>query len=152
MGKDPSEIVRYQEIEEVEEEEKTEEIIHLEERIHDPDKAEVRMEKRKCTDMKNNRRVMLPAPRNIKEEAVLEVRKDVWLEVIRRYQKSEEKDKKKDNLTDAKRRGRKKLEAKVRKGKIHIGPADKGKGIVAMPIMMYEEMVKKHVEKDDKVG
>ena len=42
---------------------------------------------------------------------------------------------------------KRKLEVKVRKGQIHIGPADKWKGIVAMPLNKYEEMVKKNLEK-----
>ena len=157
MGKNRSEIVRFQETSKVEEEEKMEEMIHLEERIHDTERSEVRVGKMKCTDMKNNRRIMLPPPRGVKEEAVLEVRRDAWLEAVRKFQQSGEKEKgkekgKKDNLTESERRGRKKLEEKVRKGKIHVGAANKGKGIVAMHLQMYEEMVKKHVEKDEEVG
>ena len=47
------------------------------------DNTEVRMSKRKCTDMKNNRKVMLPPPRSAKGESVLEVRKDAWLDVFK---------------------------------------------------------------------
>ena len=63
---------------EVEDEEKVEEVVYLEERVFDPERRQVKMAKRKCTDMKNNRRVMLPPARNIEDEARIEVKKDTW--------------------------------------------------------------------------
>ena len=46
--------------------------------------------------------------------------------------------------------GKKKLEERVRKGNIHISPADKGKGMVAMSLTMYEEMVEEHTKNKPK--
>ena len=44
-----------------------------------------------------------------------------------------------------------KLELKARKGEIHVSPSDKGKGIVAMDLDLYDQMASKHTEKDRKV-
>ena len=53
-----------------------EEKVFLEERIQDPEYKEVRMMKMKCTDMKNNCRVVVPPARNSKEEVEIQTRKE----------------------------------------------------------------------------
>ena len=78
------------------------------------------------------------------------MRKDAWLNTFNNYQESQKGNEKRTILTQEEVMGRRKLEVKVRKGKIHIGPADEGKGVVAMTLNMYEEMVRKHTEKDKK--
>ena len=55
MGLDPSEVKRFQTIKEVVDEVQVEEVVHLEERVFDPERNEIRLSKVKCTDMKNNR-------------------------------------------------------------------------------------------------
>ena len=44
------------------------------------------------------------------------------------------------------------MEERVRKGKTHISPADKGKGMVAMPLSMYEKLVEEHTKNDVEVN
>ena len=47
--------------------------------------------------------------------------------------------------------GRLKLEKRIRKGEIHVSASDKGKGVVVMPLGMYERITWKHTEKDSPV-
>ena len=54
-------------------------------------------------------------------------------------------------LTHAQRMGRNKLMKRVHKAQIVVCPADKGKGLVVMPVDMYENMIVKHTEKDKEV-
>ena len=42
-------------------------------------------------------------------------------------------------------------EERVRKGQVHMSPADKGKGMVVMSVIMYEEIVSRHARKDEEV-
>ena len=51
----------------------------------------------------------------------------------------------------AEKMGKKKLERRVQKGRIHISPADKGKGLAAMPLEMYERMGNPHTTNDVEV-
>ena len=39
----------------------------------------------------------------------------------------------------------------MNKGEIHISTSDKGKGVVVMPLSMYKELTRKHIENDKKV-
>ena len=55
-------------------------------------------------------------------------------------------------LTATQATGRLKLAKRVGKGEIVISPSDKGKGIVIMPIEMYEMMAREHIGKDIEVG
>ena len=94
----------------MDDEEKVEEIVPLEERVFDPDTKQVRFTKRKCTDMKNNRREMMPPARNVKEEASIEIRKDTWYRTYKEFKETiETRERKETNLTKEER-GRRKLE------------------------------------------
>ena len=77
MGQEPEEIAREIEDTLVQEEEHIEKIAFLENRVFAEENKTVRLEKTICTDMKVNRRVVIPAGREPKEEAELEVRK--WM-------------------------------------------------------------------------
>ena len=55
-------------------------------------------------------------------------------------------------LTKYQERGLAKLTKRVNKGEISISPADKGKGIVVMPLPMYQRMVRTHSSKDKEIG
>ena len=55
--------------------------------MYDCDTNTMRMQKRRCTDMKNNRRVTLPQARPAAEEALLETRKMVWDKTASDYMK-----------------------------------------------------------------
>merc|ERR1711867_161661 len=56
-----------------------------------------------------------------------------------------------DQLDKSQLRGKLKLQARVRKKEIYISPSNKGNGIVAMAIEMYEKLVKTHTDKDREV-
>ena len=79
---------------------------------------------------------------------------DVWRDILFKY-KEYNCDKmgrqKTKQLSNRQMIERNKLMKRVRKGEIVISPSEKGKGIVGMPIHMYENMVLKHTEKDPEV-
>ena len=82
----------------------------------------------------------------------MEIRKQKWLEVADRYIKEECKEdgtqKLDTQMSKDQIAGKTKLEKRVSKGEIHISTSDKGKGVVVMPLSMYEKVTLRHTEKD----
>ena len=67
----------------------------------------------------------MPPARNIKEEASIEIRKDTWYQDYKEHKEvGETRGEKETNLIKEEARGRKKLEETVKKGQIHVTPAD----------------------------
>ena len=48
--------------------------------------------------------------------------------------------------------GKASLNKRVTSGELHIGPSDKGKGVVVMPLELYHKMSVTHTEGDRKVS
>ena len=154
-GLETEEVQRYKLETEMEEEEKLERMVHLEQRQFKEETKEVDLGGVRCTNMKTSRRLVFPPGRGTKEEATLEVRKQAWLEIVRKYMEKEcnpaGDQKTETQLTRDQLRGKLKLEKRIQKGEIHISASDKGKGIVVMPLSMYETVTRKHTEKDSPV-
>ena len=156
LGKEPEEVLREVEDNELKEEEDIDKISFLENRVFDEEAKTVRMEKVRCTDMKVNRRIVFPGGRNPKEEAEIEVRKQTWLEIVNKYISENCKNEEKEQdltkqMSGDQIAGRKKLQQRVRKGEIHISCSDKGKRVVVMPLDMYEKVTARHTVNDKKV-
>ena len=78
MGKETEEVKLYREAEEIEEEEKVVDMVEEERKEFNILKKTVNVGYKRCTKMKSNRRIIFPAGRPAKEEAVLDVRYRMW--------------------------------------------------------------------------
>ena len=126
MGKEPEEILRWRNEEDIKEEEEIDIIANSDRRIVDTNKRQINIGLKRCTEMKGNRRVIFPAGRPAKEETALDVRLRMWMETVRTYRTIETKEgkQKSNQLDNSQKQGFKSLEEKVKKGTIHIGSAD----------------------------
>ena len=100
----------------------------MQDEVYCPDTKRVDMGNRRVTDIKLNKRVMLPDPRPAGEEATLMVRRDRLLKAAREF--IEEKCDSKgqileSNYSEQERRGVRKLKGRVNKKEIVIRPTDK---------------------------
>lgn len=68
--------------EEVDLEDQLEEQVFLDTRKFNPETNRVDLSQQSCTDIKMSRRVVFPPGRTSKEEATLEVRTNLWKEVL----------------------------------------------------------------------
>ena len=109
----------------------------LESRKFKQEEQSVDLGHQSCTDMKTNRRVIFPPGRNAKEEVLLEVRSEMWRQELEKYID--------DNY-------KLKITTRVNKGELDISLADKGKWIVAMPLSIYQMIVRTHTSKDQEVS
>ena len=68
--------------------------------------------------MKVNRRIIFPVGRPPKEEAMMDVRLNLWIDIVRKYLIEETKDgvQRSDQLYRDQMMGKKSIELKVRKG------------------------------------
>ena len=53
-----------------------------------------------------------------------------------------------NQLDKAQKRGKIMIAMIVNKGELHISPADRGKGVLAMLLSMYQKMIRSHTSKD----
>ena len=85
---------------------------YLDEKVFKEEIGELDMRWKKCTKMQGNRRVMMPGNRSVKEEAILEMRQEQWMKIVKDYIKNECDEKgrpKTGQLPDNLQRGRIKL-------------------------------------------
>ena len=103
---------------------------------------------KRCTNMKDNRRIIFPGGRPAKEGAVMYVRLGMWMRLLKKYYAEDTKKgvQNSDQLTKELMMGRKNIQMKVRKGQIHISLSDKAKGLVAMDRDTYDKMAVKHTK------
>ena len=85
MGKSHEEIKLSRPLEEVLEEEEDEKEVFLAKRVFDTDSGKVDLGFTRSTNMKTSHRIIYPPGRPIKEEAVLEVRKEMWTTIANKY-------------------------------------------------------------------
>ena len=100
-----------------------------------------------------NATIKLPPGQSPEFEAGLQVRKQEWMAAAREYIKAncDSKGRQEDNLTEAQRRGIKKLQKRVTEGSIVICPTDKSGKMCVMPMDMYLAAGDLHVAKDKEV-
>ena len=111
-----------------EEREKFEMVEAVQDEIYCREKKIVDMGNRKVTDVRINKRIMLPDPRPAGEEAVLMVRRERLLQVANEYilEKCDKKGNIKDsNFTEEERRGVRKLNKRISNKEIIVRPTDK---------------------------
>ena len=136
------------------EEKLQEEIEEAEERLtYNPANKTVDMRKYRATDAPMNATIKLPRGQSPEFEAGLQVRKQEWMAAAREYIKAncDSKGRQEDNLTEAQRRGIKKLQKRVNDGSIVICPTDKSGKMCVMPMDMYMAAGELHVAKDKEV-
>ena len=85
MGKSLEEIKLSRPLEQVLEEEEAKREVFLAKRVFDTDSGKDDLGFTRSTSMKTSRRVIFPPGRPIKEEAVLEVRKEMWTNLVKQY-------------------------------------------------------------------
>jgi hypothetical protein len=154
MGKDDEDIVPSKTQTDINEVQKIEELTFMAERVYREEDNTLSMTNLKCTQMSTNRKVIMPGPRSAKEEALLQVRRDLWIKESNEYIRINcNKDGEQDNvnLSEAAQRGRIKLLKKVRKKELMILPSDKGKSIVVTTLEMYTRMGQDHTASDREV-
>ena len=109
----------------------------------------VDLSKKRVTDLKINKRVMLTDPRPAGEEATLLVRRGRLIEVAKKYI-SKRCDKKgeviESNLSEQERRGLKKLKERAKSGKVVIRPTDKSHKLCISTMENYREPGRPHTE------
>ena len=100
---------------EIEEEEKIDSIANLDRKVVDTDRKVVNIRHKRCTDMKSNRRIIFPSGRPTKEETVMSVRLQMWMDLVKKYREEETKDgvQRSEQLDSSQRLGLKSLEDKV---------------------------------------
>ena len=110
------------------------------------------MRRKRATDMKSNRRVMMPAPGKPILEAEYNLRVSMWQREYEKYMTEECDDKgvqKQLNLTRSQAMVLKTLSRKVAKLEVIILEADKGKKFIAVDENTYLAMVNDHIMNDD---
>ena len=138
MGKDLDEIKVEKNLEEILEEEEAQKEVYLNKRVFKEEECKVDMGFRRNTDMKTSKSVVFPPGRNVKEEAKIETKYEIWKEVARKYIElnCKEGGKQEINLDRSQISGRAKINKRIRSREIYVSPSDKGKGVVIMPLEM----------------
>ena len=77
---------------EIEQEEEIDCIANQDRRVVDMLSKIVNLGHKRCTEMKSNRRIIFPTGRPPKEEAVMNVRYQMWMDSVRRYREKETED------------------------------------------------------------
>ena len=111
--------------------------------------------KRRPTDCRNNRRTILPKARTIKEEAELLIRKEEWLDIIKKYKNNnckENGDQKIDNLTKQERIGMASIKKRVANNEIVIQISDKCKKLCVSTLEEYKKQGREHTKNCKIVG
>ena len=141
-----------------EEKRRIEEIAELEavksRMVFDQDDLTLDMRKQRCTDVKHNSRIILPAPLTTKQEGELIMRRVEWESIFDQYVREfcDEDGIQESNLTDSEARGLKTLQKRVREGSLIICETDKSGRFAVMSQEEYLEAGNKHVSKDEEVG
>ena len=136
----------------IKQEEEIEEQVFLQTRKYNQDTKRIDVSQQGCTEMKTSRRVIFPPGRTAKEEATLEVRTNLWREILDSYVAKhckEDGTQITTQLSHKQERGKTKILKRVMTGEIHVSPADKGKSVVVMPQDLYYRMVQSHTAKDE---
>ena len=107
----------------------------------------------RSTDMKNNRRISMPDPRTPKEEAVYSQRKQMWMQRMEEYMKTNCDEKGNvlvKNLTASEQAGLRSLQRRIRDEEIVVVKSDKGKTLTVSSRDLYIRQGEVHL-RDHKV-
>ena len=134
--------------------------------VYDPIKNRIDFNKRRVSDYKHNKRVVLPAPMSNDKEFECELRKNLYLQAFNEYLKDGEtkkkdackgghgqKDKKEIlNLTEKELRVFKSLKKRVKMDEIVITSTDKSGRIAVLTKDQFIEAGEVHTAKDQQIG
>ena len=121
----------------------------------DTEAGTIDMSKKRATDLKNNRRVMMPGPMTAREEGIMNSRIEMWRETTEEYRKEncrKDGSVKECNLTLLQSTGLKMLQKRVKAGEIVVSEADKGKLLTVCSVDSYRRQGIVHIGTDRKVG
>ena len=110
--------------------------------------------RKRCTDIKENKKVYLPKAMGIKKEAILDVRMQSFRDIFKEYKEEncKEDGKQHPNMNKKQLEGLKSLKKKIKDGLIIVCPTDKsGKFCVTTP-KAYLKMGDSHTSKDKEVN
>ena len=113
------------------------------------------MRKKRATDMRGNRKVLMPGPGPAVVEAEYQTRMDIWDKTFARYRSTncdEKGDQLVSNLSKNQALGLKTLQKKVAKLEVIVLEADKGKKFVIVDEATYKAMAEDHTAGDTPVG
>ena len=107
-------------------------------------------QKQRVTDLQQNAWVHLPRPQPVDYEALLEIRRQKYLETFQNYktENCDEKGRQKSNLTVQQASGIRKLKKRMEEGEIIIAKTDKSGRLCVMPTETYIEAGSAHTAKD----
>ena len=109
--------------------------------------------KRRVTDLQECSRVTLPKPLPTKEEALIEMRREIHGKIYEEYRQefcSKEGDQK-PNLTEAEAAGLKSLQKRIKEGELVIMKTDKSSKFCVTTREEYIKMGEAHTKKDKKI-
>ena len=115
-----------------------------------PGEGEVSLQRRKCTDIKENRSVQLPDPLPTKYEARLNIREDAYQEIFKGYveEKCGGSGRQKVNLSRSQQKGLAKLKKRVKEWEIVVCRTNKSGKFAVVTTQAYLDMGRKHTEGD----
>ena len=107
-------------------------------------------QKQRVTDLQQNAWVHLPRPQPVDYEALLEIRRQKYLETFQNYkaENCDAKGRQKSNLTVQQANGIRKLKKRMEEGEIIIAKTDKSGRVCVMPTETYVEAGSVHTAKD----
>ena len=92
VRKDFDEVKRYRDKKDIEEAEKIEAISNMDRGVVNIQKGSVALGYKRCTEMKVNRRVIFSAWRPCKVKAILDMRYQIWMGIVKDYLEKETKE------------------------------------------------------------
>ena len=115
-----------------------------------PVKKSLDMRCRKVTDLKENSKIYLPKPLEIKEEAKISIRQERFEKIAKDYieEKCTEKGEQETNLTQSQKRGISKINKRVKNKELVIMLTDKSGKLAVTTMENYIEMGRVHTEND----
>ena len=143
-----------EEIEITEEEQEMQDEIEAKSRqTFDPEKKEYDDRKRRVTDLKECSRVTLPKPLPTKEEALIEMRREMHGKIYEEFrQENCNKDgEQQPNLSEIEREGLKSLQKRIKEGEIVIMKTDKSNKFCVATREEYIKMGEIHTKNDKKI-
>ena len=143
MVENPVELTEQEELLAEELEEKTRQ-------TYDPETRTYNDQNRRVTDIQECSRVTLPRPLPTKQEAFIEIRRDVHSKIYREYRQEycNKKGEQHTNLTEQEQRGLKKLQKRIKENNLVILKTDKSGKFATTNLENYLKMGQEHTDKD----
>ena len=117
--------------------------------IFDPQEKLYDDRKRRVTDLKECNKITLPKALPAKDEALIEMRREVISKIYKDYRdKNCKKDQQESNLTENERKGLESLQKRIRDKEIVVMKTDKSGKFAVTTMEIYIEMGSVHTKKD----